>query len=253
MKKSKDKPKGSKRKKKELKLGITYEGWKKRSYCKNQYIVENKIACASFENSRKFKQFSDATIAEVYNMDEIETRIVNGDGAKWIKASMGEEDVHYKLDPFHKSQAISRNVRDKKEAHKLMKFFHSEKTKEGFEMITQMLIRDNCDEKKYNKLVNLYNYFAENKAALVPYHLREEIQLPEPPERLMFRNSGTMEHNICAVLAQRMKGRKMSWSINSATNIAKILAEKFSNMLFDSIAETCHCEMTKNKFEKIYC
>jgi hypothetical protein len=30
-------------------------------------------------------------------------------------------------------------------------------------------------------------------------------------------------------------------------NIAKILAEKFNNRLFDSIDETCRCEMIKNK------
>lgn len=44
-----------------------------------------------------------------------------------------------------------------------------------------------------------------------------------------------MEHHICDVLAQRMKGRKMSWSINGADNLAKILAEKFSNRLFDTV------------------
>lgn len=30
-----------------------------------------------------------------------------------------------------------------------------------------------------------------------------------------------MEHNICDVLAKRMKGRKMSWSISGADNLAK--------------------------------
>ena len=41
-----------------------------------------------------------------------------------------------------------------------------------------------------------------------------------------------MAHNICDVLAQRMKGRKMSWSVNGADNLAKILSEKFSNWNF---------------------
>ena len=44
-----------------------------------------------------------------------------------------------------------------------------------------------------------------------------------------------MEHNICDVLAQRMKGRKMSWSIKGADNLAKILAEKFSGRLFETV------------------
>lgn len=40
-----------------------------------------------------------------------------------------------------------------------------------------------------------------------------------------------MEHNI----AQRMKGRKMSWSVNGADNFDKMLSEKFSNRLFDTV------------------
>ncbi|SUY46879.1 Uncharacterised protein [Clostridium putrefaciens] len=44
-----------------------------------------------------------------------------------------------------------------------------------------------------------------------------------------------MKHNICDVLAHRMKGRKMSLSINGADNLSKILAEKFSNRLFSTL------------------
>ena len=40
-----------------------------------------------------------------------------------------------------------------------------------------------------------------------------------------------MEHNICDILAQRMKRRKMSWSIRGANNLAKILAEKASKRM----------------------
>lgn len=32
-----------------------------------------------------------------------------------------------------------------------------------------------------------------------------------------------------------MKERKMSWSINGADNLSKILSEKFSNRLFDTV------------------
>lgn len=44
-----------------------------------------------------------------------------------------------------------------------------------------------------------------------------------------------MEHNICDVLAQIMKGRKMSRSTNGADNLDKILSEKQSNRLFETI------------------
>ncbi|MBU3209042.1 hypothetical protein [Clostridium algidicarnis] len=94
-----------------------------------------------------------------------------------------------------------------------------------------MMIENNKDEVVFKKLIELYDYFVHNKEGLVPYKLRDNITMPTAPEGVEYRQLGTMEHNICDVLAHRMKGRKMSWSINGADNLSKILAEKFSNRL----------------------
>ncbi len=247
----KDKPKRGKPKKKELKLGITYEGWKKRNGSKDAYVVENKIACASFSNNKEFKELSNATIAETYNADEIETRILNGDGAPWIKKSIEEEGVHFQLDPFHKSQAVLRAIQDKKEAHKLIKILSKGKVEESLEYVTNLMIKYTEDENKFKKLEKLYTYLFDNKVGLRPYHLREEITMPKPPEGLEYRNLGTMEHNICDILAQRMKGRKMSWSINGANNLAKILAEKASKRIYNVINEVCAGFIAEDKLETI--
>ncbi|MFT8929825.1 MAG: UPF0236 family protein, partial [Sporolactobacillus sp.] len=103
----KDRPKG-KNKKKELKLAVSYTGWTLRPGSKKEYEVVDKTVCASFSNSNHFKKLTEATIAEKYNVDEIQTRILNGDGAKWIKATCEDQDIHFQLDPFHISQAIIR-------------------------------------------------------------------------------------------------------------------------------------------------
>ena len=230
----KDKPTG-KNKKKELKLAVSYTGWRKRNNSKKEYVVEDKTVCASFDNSTHFKKLSEATIAEIYNVDEINTRVLNGDGASWIKKSCEDQDIHFQLDPFHISQAIIRKVSDKKDQKKLLRLFREGNVDKGLEEITQMLIDNNKEEKIFKKLEDLYNYLASNRDGLVPYKLRDNIKLPTPPEGVEYRQLGTMEHHICDVLAQRMKGRKMSWSINGADNLAKILAEKFSNRLFDTV------------------
>ena len=247
----KDKPKRGKSKKKELKLGITYEGWKKRNGSKDAYVVENKIACASFSSNKKFKELSDATIAEIYNTDEIETRILNGDGASWIKQSAEEEGVYFQLDPFHKSQAVLRAVQDKKEAHDLIKMLNEGKIEESFQYITNLMIKYTEDENKFKKLEKLYTYLFDNEIGLRPYHLRNEIKMPKAPEGLEYRNLGTMEHNICDILAQRMKGRKMSWSIRGANNLAKILAEKASKRIYSVINEVCPGVILDDKLETI--
>lgn len=230
----KDKPKG-KSKKKELKLAVSYTGWTLRPGSKKEHIVVDKTVCASFDKVNHFKKLTEATIAEKYNVDEIQTRILNGDGAKWIKATCQDQDIHFQLDPFHISQAILRSVSDKKDKKELITLFREGKVDEGLEAITNLLIINNDNEKAFNKLVTLYDYLVSNRDGLIPYKLRDDIEMPTPPEGIEYKTLGTMEHNICDVLAQRMKGRKMSWSVNGADNLAKILSEKFSNRLFDTV------------------
>ncbi|MDI6602392.1 MAG: UPF0236 family protein, partial [Thermoanaerobacteraceae bacterium] len=70
-----DRSKTGKSKKKEIKLAITYEGWLRRTGQKEGYIVYNKTVRAGFENAAKFKKLWGATIAEKYNIDEIEVNI----------------------------------------------------------------------------------------------------------------------------------------------------------------------------------
>lgn len=173
-----------KKKKKELKLGITYEGWKKRRGSNDAYIVENKIAYASFKGGKKFKGFSYATIAEIYNKDEIQIRILNGDGPSWIKQSIDEEGVHFQLDPFHKNQAVLRAIQDKKEAYNLIKMLNDGKVEESFGYVTNLMIKYTEDENKFKKLERLYTYIFENKIGLRPYQLRKEIQMPKAPKDL---------------------------------------------------------------------
>lgn len=230
----KDKPKG-KSKKKELKLAVSYTGWTLRPGSKKEHIVVDKTVCASFDKVKHFKKLTEATIAEKYNVDEIQTRILNGDGAKWIKATCQDQDIHFQLDPFHISQAILRSVSDKKDKKELIALFREGKVDEGLETITKMLILNNDNEKDFNKLAILYDYLVSNRDGLIPYKLRDNIEMPTPPEGIEYKNLGTMEHNICDVLAQRMKGRKMSWSVNGADNLSKILSEKFSDRLFDTV------------------
>jgi len=223
--------------KKEIKLAVAYDGWVKRSPGSNEYITHNKIACAGFASSKEFKELVDATIAKEYNIDEIEIKIINGDGASWIKESLGEEGVYFQLDPFHKSQAVIRNVENKKDAHKLMKMLDEGKTEESLEYIAKLMIEQKDDEKQMKKLEKLYNYLVANKEGIKPYQKREEIKIPEAPEGIEYKHLGTMENNIFDTLASRMNAGKMSWTEKGANNLAKILALKTSGKLY-SVVET---------------
>ncbi|AGX42423.1 hypothetical protein [Clostridium saccharobutylicum] len=105
-------------------------------------------------------------------------------------------------------------------------------------MIIQLMIGNNNDKKVLKKFEHLYNYLVSNRDGLLPCKQRN-IDLPTLPEGLMYRQLGTMEHNICDILAQRMKGRKISWYINGAGDLSKILAEKISDRLFNTVDKVC--------------
>ena len=44
---------------------------------------------------------------------------------------------------------------------------------------------------------------------------------------------GTMENHVCSIIAQRMKGRRGSWSKNGGNHLAKILAKKQMGRLYE--------------------
>lgn len=214
-------------KKQELKVSISYEGWKEVS--KGRYEVAHKLVCAGFEPAAEFRKRKEGMLGSEYNLDEIQMRIVNGDGGNWIKNHSEGEGVHYQLDPFHKSQAIIKNVEDK-QARTTMLTFLKENKYEEILMYVSALEKDSLDAKTKEKLRNLYNYFSNNQLGLMPY-LERDLDLPILEDGLVYRNMGTMEHNICDVIGQRMKHRKGSWSIAGGSNMAKILAWKASQKI----------------------
>ena len=216
----------------EMKVAVSYEGWKETA--KDRFELVNKLAYVGIENASIFRRQKEAIIGFNYNTDEITMRILNGDGASWIKHEI-DENVHYQLDPFHKYQAVVRSVKDRKHRSEIKKLLQKNKIEETLLYIKKLaLITEEIKESE--KIMNLYNYFQENKEGLLPYNERG-LNIPKSPEGLIYRNLGTMEHNICDIIAQRMKHRKASWSIGGAQNLGKILAAQASKRLSNVIAE----------------
>lgn len=59
-------------------MAVFYSGWTLCPGSKKEYQVVDKTVCASFDNTKYFKNRTEAAIAEKYNVDEIRTRILNG-------------------------------------------------------------------------------------------------------------------------------------------------------------------------------
>lgn len=226
----KDRPKKGSRS--ELKVAVAYDGWELEG--KNRYKLRNKVAVAGFDSSMEFQKRKEGVIAKVYNTDEIEIRILNGDGGGWIKGGLVDENTHFQLDPFHLNQDIMRKVRDKTDRNKIMSLLKEKKVDDALDYINELAVKT-TDVKEYEKFLGLYSYLSNNKEGLIPYQERG-LNIPPPPAGVVYRNLGTMEHQICDIIAQRMKNTKSSWSKSGAEKLSKILTLKATKGLYERIS-----------------
>ena len=216
----------SKNGKAEMKVAIAYDGWKEEG--KNRYRLDGKIAFAGFSKARDFHKIREAKIAKEYDTDETAFRILNGDGAGWIK-KVPDKDTLFQLDVFHRNKAVYKKLPYEKAREDVFELLKEGKLPELFSYLGTY--KDSLsNETEIEKAEELISYFRENEDGLIPYSERG-IDLPESPEGLVYRNMGTMEGHIWSIIAGRMKNNHTTWSKAGANNLAKILAKKCEGKL----------------------
>jgi hypothetical protein len=220
--------------KKEMKVGVVYEGWEKRYPSSKEYKTVEKIAFAGYMSPEEFKLLRDASIAEKYNLDEIRYRIINGDGASWIRQGYDMETEIFQLDQYHLSKNVIRNVSDKKARRHIMRWLKAGDINKALKKINELKNECGGNEREVKKLETLEGYIKANIDGIVIYKDREGIELPNAPEGIEYRTLGTMERNV-EIFAKRMKGAK-SWSEKGANNLSKIIALKMGKDFKDKIS-----------------
>ena len=178
--------------------------------------------------TREFTDLKDAAIAEAYATEKIEHRVLNGDGADWIKNTAAPGTV-IQLDPFHRNQAVKKYIHEKKAVKEIMRLLCSNEHEEMFRYLE--MYRDSITDKKATEdAETLISYFRNNEEGLSSYKNRI-TELPENAEGLEYRNLGTMENHIWSIVARRMKHRHTAWSKSGANHLVKLIAKKTSGRL----------------------
>ena len=70
---------------------------------------------------------------------------------------------------------------------------------------------------------------------MLSYRDREELEIPEAPKGMIYKNLGTQESLNCSVVTLRMKNNKTSWSIAGGGHMAKILVRFANGSIWDDI------------------
>lgn len=222
-----------KTKKQEMKVFTMYEGWDAQS--KESRLV-NKAMLAGMEKSNEFHQKREALIEKKYDVDEIQQRILNGDGGKWIKEPYDPEAI-FQLDRFHIYQEIKRKLKEKEAQGAVTELFEAGKMDEMLEYIriyANSVESNDRTDKRSSNAKKLYEYLSNNREGLLPYQERG-IEIPEAKPGIIYKNMGVQENQNCTTITLRMKHRRMRWSVNGANNMAKALYRKENRELTDTI------------------
>ena len=209
---------------KEMKVGIAYDGAKWITYGNGQKrrILDNKVAIAGFIPAVEFRKQKEGLIGSVFQKDEIELRVVNGDGGAWTLPKQEEGRICV-LDEFHRNKKIRECVRDPEFAQLLRGLLYKNKIDELLDCL-EAQINSVTEEKEIEGLKTLRSYYTENKAYLRGYYDRG-IDIPETREPGVVHHArlGSMESNVFTLIGNRMKGRRACWSIRGGNHLASIL------------------------------
>lgn len=218
-------------KSREMKIAIAYDGISETAGGRRR--LSDKVACASFDSIAEFVERKEGVIASVYNVDEIELRVLNGDGAKWISGQKGADTV-YQLDPFHRNKAIREYVNDPELCGLMLKLLLSREIDELLNVIDAS-INSTDDTYEQAKRKTLLEYFSNNKDALTPYHSRG-LKIPEVNPGLLPASCGAMESNVFTMVGNRMKGGRANWSVDGANHLAALLCLKQTGRLKQTLS-----------------
>lgn len=210
----------------ELKLHITYEGWKKGS---TRHELVNKHIIAGMITPQKLQKLRNARIYQEYDEESIKLRANNGDGANWI-TNIATKDTICQKDSFHIQQEIIRDIKNKEYQEELMKIIKEKRYNEVQGYIENLKYELGGEEKVVKNLKRLQSYLKNGLPRYQDILKEEGRELPKAPEGIEYRNMGTMESQIFTVLEVRLCSGRKAFAKKGASYLSKICATYYENV-----------------------
>ncbi len=189
--------------KSELKLHVSYEGWKKDD---KRHPLVNKMYIAGFMSSAELKKRRDAQIYQNYDVSKIKLRILNGDGASWI-SKLATKNTIQQRDNFHIHQEIIRDIQEDEYRRQLERLIAEKRYDEVPVYLEYLKYEVGGEESAINKIDRLKSYLSEGLPRYQDILEKQNRTMPEAPEGIEYKNPGVMESQIFTVLSKRFKSR----------------------------------------------
>jgi len=215
----------------EVKLGIVYGGHADRyagGKGGQKRLKEKQVYVAVSEPGESFmKKFS--ILCEMKHMISAARRvIVGGDGAEWIKDGAKDYFIGgvYVLCKYHLNRALKRALGYNKVLEKQVRGLLKQDRVGACIATLTRVIQHAADlpTKQIKKLKALRGYITANAEGINAIErMKKGVDLIE---RRSIRQTGAIEGNIDKTIAQRMKGKGMSWSVRGAEGILQVISKQ---------------------------
>ena len=237
--------------KQEMKVFTMYEGWDEEAEKAKRSTLVGKAVMAGMDSGPVFQEKREAFIRSRYDADEIQQRILNGDGGSWISEPYDPEAI-IQLDRYHIHKEIRRLIKGKEPQGIICSLLAQEQIGEMLAYINDWAEkREDTEEgrKERKNALELYQYLDNHREGLLPYQHRG-IRIPAPPKGLIYKGMGVQENQNCTLITLRMKHRRMRWG-RGADALAKILYRKENRELIGTIDRYSDGLITKVDLEEI--
>lgn len=151
--------KKEKQDKAEIKIGIAYDGWRKTG--PERYALENKVVVAGFSKAKEFQEYREAVIAQEFNLDEVSQRILNAEGASWIK-KVKDKSTCFQLDPFHRNKAVKEKIHERTAREAVLELLREEEIEEVFRYL-EIYRNSLSDDDEIQDVEELIRYYENNR------------------------------------------------------------------------------------------
>jgi len=217
-----------KRKKHEIKVGISYEGWRRSG--EEKWSTRGRRACLSAADGGTFLSCWSADLACVYDHAKVGEVIWSSDGASWLAKGPGLFScTHAQLDRFHLKRSLARALGFSGEASRLFSLARCGRAAEVLRELEGHLEKA-TEERKKKRIAEAISYISSLSAWLCDW--REVI-----PAREDDRSPGAIEGNVDKLAAERFKKRGRSWRICGADHMCQIIELKENGELSSFISK----------------
>jgi hypothetical protein len=196
----------------EVKVGIAYEGWGEVS--KGRYKLKEKTVYTGIMGGDRFWEGFSLALSKKYDLSQIDKVVVGGDGASWVKEGAELLGGIYELDKFHLKRALHRGLANDPLVDEVYQACITGETDKADRLLTEAQQKGDANRRK--EVMGLRGYLIANCYGLRDYRL--EIGGDG------LRGLGAIEGNVDKLVANRMKKRGMSWTIEGAQRMARLIS-----------------------------